>query len=688
VTYRDRRQLDGFRLQVERELARRDRASEGPVAGPVGQSSEDTPEPDTTAFNELVRQLTQLVAGDQFADLPLPDVLGGLRYILGYKTDWIPESSLVGQLDAARELVANAVADKPRLVRADSDGAFTRTLRDHVAGYLSPLVEQLNVGYPFQGLDHNIVLVDLPGIGVANDRYRAITGEYVRSQAQAIVLVVDRAGPTQTTVELLRDSGYWDRLLLSSLEPESDPLSLLMVVTRVDDVAREERRTLQAPKPPLNDVFLDVRNRTKIAMRTQAANCFSSLGTQTGNDPDIDAARRDARDTLLERLEIYPVSAHQFRLKMSDDEDEEDRPFIKDLDASGIPELINRLNALAEANAERRRLQLNAVIKRFTESVIAVLAQIEGRWTMSGQASEGVLQLRSDLDSFLEPRKLEVAARGGQFREFLESTFSVQIAHLVLEARVSAKAEVDQYLSALRLTHWATLRATVVRGGAFVNSMGRRVDLAGDIAQRFQEPMAAVWSRKLLINIRKKTRDYAKALEAIVEEVCVWADQHAQTDVQRETLKRQRTLMKARVEVLSEVGNDAVDDLKDAIKRELMKCIEPAIRKRCENFRDRGDAIGPGVKSRILALFEELTTSAVLSAAGPAEQLLQRRFGLVRDEINASLDDWGDPLQETADAIIEREELRRLRSDAQRRRRVLEETYQLRGSMPEVTNVA
>jgi GTP-binding protein EngB required for normal cell division len=687
VTYRDRRQLDGFRLQLERELARQARQAE--VEPDASSEGEDSDGPDRNALEDLRRQVIQLIAGDQFSNLPLAEVVGGLRYVLGYNTEWVPsDRATADRVDTARGLVASADPDVPRKVTAAVDAEFTRLLREHAAGYLAPLVEKMEVGYPFEGLDHHIKLVDLPGIGVANDRYRAVTGEYVRTQASAVVLVVDRAGPTQTTVELLRDSGYWDRLLLSSSDPENDPVSLLMVVTRVDDVAREERRAMPAPKPSLHDVFVDVRARTQTAMRVQAANCFSTLGNQSGKDDDVGAARRDARDTLLERLEVYPVSAHEYRLMASSADDDEERPFVRDLDASGIPSLIARLNTLAAIYTDQRRMQTNAIVERFTESAVAVLEQIVSRWTAAPQLSADVLQLRNDLDAFIEPRTIEVAARGGAFREYLESTFSDQIARLVLEARVSAQEEVEAYLEDLRHCNWSTLRATVVRGGAFVSGTGRRVDLAGDIAQRFQEPMAAVWSRKLLQNIRKRTRSYGQALEAIVEEVCVWADSRANTDVQKQTLTRQRKLMSTRVSVLSEVGNDAVDELKDAIKRELMKSIEPAIRKKCVDFRDRGDAAGRGVKQRILLLFKELAAESVIAAANPAERLLQTRFGEVRSDINAALDEWGDPLQEVADAIVEREELRRMRSDAQRRRNVLEREQQLRSSMPEVSHVA
>ena len=72
---------------------------------------------------------------------------------------------------------------------------------------------------------------------------------------------------------------------------------------------------------------------------------------------------------------------------------------------------------------------------------------------------------------------------------------------------------------------------------------------------------------------------------------------------------------------------------------------------------------------------------AVACAATPAADLLKARFGEVRSEIVKALADWGDPIQQAADAVVEREETRLRRSDAQRAK-VLGELERLRQSIP------
>ena len=84
----------------------------------------------------------------------------------------------------------------------------------HAAGFLSPLIERIEVGWPSDLLKSGVVLVDLPGFGIAQDSYRDVTKSYVRDKARAVIVTVDRAGPTESTMELLRTSGYWEGWLV------------------------------------------------------------------------------------------------------------------------------------------------------------------------------------------------------------------------------------------------------------------------------------------------------------------------------------------------------------------------------------------------------------------------------------------------------------------------------------------
>lgn len=486
---------------------------------------------------------------------------------------------------------------------------------------------------------------------------------------------------------MIRDSGYWDRLLLSSDDPASDPCALIIAVSKIDDVAREEQRQFDHlpsdQRPRLRELFAKLKDDVKVKIRAQAGDCFSKLSMEPVQDEHVRHAREEAGRALLAELKVFPVSATQYRdYYRRLDGDDEAYPFVGDPVQSGVPALQKHLIALAAAQREDRRAAREDVLTRLVRTLSGSLDQAITQWSENLQAIEEAARLRQELEQFLEPKRLELANREGAFREFLENTISVRIEELVAKAQAAAQQDIQRYLWALSECHWATLRATVTRGGTFVSGISRRVDLASDVAQRFQEPMAAVWSQTLLKQVRRRTQQHGGAIQQIVTEICDWVDDRLETQVQRQVLEAQKELIRDRVGQLGQVGREAVDELKDAVKTEMVQQIAQPIRAACQKFVERGDAYGPGVKRRILELFHTLVDESVAAAGGPTTKLLRGRFVDVQSEIVKALAAWGDPIEQTADAVVEREEMRRRRSDAQRRTKILAELQQLRATAP------
>ena len=79
-----------------------------------------------------------------------------------------------------------------------------------------------------------------PGVGVAGDAYKQTTRKWINERAKAVVLVVDRAGITESSVDLLRTSEFLTRMLFSADERSHDPVVLAVAVARLDDVAEDE----------------------------------------------------------------------------------------------------------------------------------------------------------------------------------------------------------------------------------------------------------------------------------------------------------------------------------------------------------------------------------------------------------------------------------------------------------------
>ena len=134
-----------------------------------------------------------------------------LRVALGQNTRYghDPRGEDRPRIEALRQALARARTKKQYVEKGEvTDRGFLSTLHDHAAGHLAPLIESLEVGWNSPVLSSGLTLVDLPGLGIANDQYRNVTQSWVHDKAKAIALVVDRAGITEDSAELLRASGF------------------------------------------------------------------------------------------------------------------------------------------------------------------------------------------------------------------------------------------------------------------------------------------------------------------------------------------------------------------------------------------------------------------------------------------------------------------------------------------------
>lgn len=83
----------------------------------------------------------------------------------------------------------------------------------------------------------------------------------------------------------------------------------------------------------------------------------------------------------------------------------------------------------------------------------------------------------------------------------------------------------------------------------------------------------------------------------------------------------------------------------------LLKATKPVIEAACRRFVVNGDAVGAGVKLRMIGLFADLAEDSMRMAAGVASDLLRERFAELRGDISNVFKAWGDPLTRTVEAI-------------------------------------
>ena len=278
------------------------------------------------------------------------------------------------------------------------------------------------------------------------------------------------------------------------------------------------------------------------------------------------------------------------------------------------------------------------------------------------------------LDQFLIALRKEFHIRQGCFREYLKTTLPEQIQRMVERASQNSRKEIAVYLRQFEDSGWKFLQAAVRRGGVFSGS--KNIHLPRDIALRFEEPIAEIWGKTILKEIRKRTSQYAKDCVQLVDQVVTWAkEQQGQHDLQ--SLTAQRDEINANADRLVRVGREMVNELREEIRNELIHQIEKPISARCKAFVRRNLDAGTGVKRRILDLFTALAEEATESAVAPAVELLTRRTREVEEEILSVLQQHSDPLQAAADALIATHELTQKRSDAKQRDMILSEVGNL-----------
>ncbi len=307
---------------------------------------------------------------------------------------------------------------------ATGNSDFMIELRDHAAGFLAPLIRHIELGWPSAVLEGGLRLVDLPGVGITSDAYRVVTEKWVREKARAVCLVVNRAGIDSASADLLRTSGFLNRLLHSTDDPDADPVQLIVAVTMLDAVATAEYQNERQIKLHADDrsrrVHLaDIRGRVPAVIAAQLETELKRIIV------DIEGAAREASEAAIERvlakLEVYPVTAHEFIKFMQ--QDEEDRPFIHAPEESGVPAMQTALSCVVQARRVEMLRRLRDASNLLREQVITTLKAIEAQWQDPDTATAESERLRRGLQEFIPTRREEFARERGPFGSFLKRLF-------------------------------------------------------------------------------------------------------------------------------------------------------------------------------------------------------------------------------------------------------------------------
>ncbi len=627
------------------------------------------------------RKLAQLlVTGNQDQHADLPYLADCLYEAAGKPRKWGTNASGpdLDRIAAIRDALEVAKKGKPKICRGTAQSpAFLTELRNHASGFLAPLIKDLTVYWNSDILASGVTFVDLPGVGISGDVHRDVTRKWIREKAQAVVLVVDHRGITEAVAELLRKSEFLNRLVYSADDPTSDPV-LLVTMVKVDDIA--ESNYAADRTRPKREHFREVCGELIPMIREQVRQQLESVWA---SDQGLGDTRRQVLDNILSTLQVHPLSAIQFRKYLANDDD--DRPFITDAGQSNLPHFQQCLRELAQKRKAEHLRRLWKIRDVFLDRVLTILRVVMEQWEQETRASEEAARLREELAVFMEPLRKDLHVRQGQFRAFLKKTVPQRIDDLVLAANGKAQIEIHKYLLRLGHAHWATLRASVKYDGRFRGAWD--IDIPREFALRVEEPIAEAWSKKILSDIRKETKQFAMDCVSLVAKVVAWAkDQGAR--VKPRLVEAQYDAIKADAAKLDSVGREMVNELRDDVKNQLIEAIDPPIRNGCRSFVRKNAHIGYGVKNRILELFAQLAEEVTATVGKPASAILTRLFREVEKEITAAFENHQDPLAAAGDSIVSSQEDYIKRSDAQKRKSVLDEVRRVLASCPVQAAVA
>lgn len=687
VLYHSGRRVNQLLFVLERHLARQ-RSAELPQDLDVSEFSkeereeielaQDEPEVENkySKIDEYQKVARILVRGEQYKDIPLAYLLDGLRYSLSLPPVW--GSTLEDQdrerLDRAREaLESGRQKQRVRFNERDGKKVFRRELKRHASGHLAPLIKILDVGWRSDTLSDGLVLVDLPGVGVANDSYRQVTANWIR-KSKAVILVVDRAGVDKDSADLLRSTGFFNSLLHENLDG-GDISHLLLCGVKLDMTAddwrreekeSEDREDWQPWIVHFNKACDEARDFFRNQLRDQLANILST-GSEAG---------REEREKLLakifEDLEVHPVAPVEYRKFLLEDED--DRAKINSLEQSRLPSFAKALKGLAAERIETIREQFEARLARFLNDLRTSLRLVQAEWSQEVRVAEEIARLRQRMEQVLSQLRRELDTRRGQFREFLTVFMPAEIERVVERSAKSASHEIESYLRSHSRTHWSTLRAAIRRGGTFQGS--KHIDLPNELTLRFEDPIAIIWKTTILKKLTIRSQELGQDHVALVENLRRGIAPHAANRLA--ILDEYICQLKQDMQELTSLGDEFVGDMREQIKTQLFEKVNDTIAKRCRDFVLTKRDVGTGTKTRILDfLTRELFPSVMNGAEAAATEFLNEVFQPVQVKIMETFEKYPDPLEAAANCVVCSEEAEKNRGDASNRREVLDKLGQI-----------
>lgn len=355
----------------------------------------DAPPPSSTTFAQALYRGGQasplphpqlarlLVQGSQFG-LFDPDYLAAcLAACIDGRADWPADAPMADRERLEAVLRCMIVGELPdpfiRRLAGEDLPAFLRAVLNHSAGFLAPVTCEIEIGWDAGVLTSGIVLVDLPGLGIANDAFRAETRDRL-SLARAMLVVVDRSGLPQSAADLLRKTGFLEWMVDSHMAGATGLLQLVVAVVKLDLSADEAKKSAdmnrREPDKTWREHFDKQCSAAMDLVRQQLRRELGVAARTLGVPPEGEAA---AVGAVLAQIEIRPVAPVEYQRAHRCDPEEPARLAAHDTHIAGLARALEQMAQRARVDVAgwvERELRATATLQHLRSDIRAEAAHL------------------------------------------------------------------------------------------------------------------------------------------------------------------------------------------------------------------------------------------------------------------------------------------------------------------------
>ena len=492
-----------------------------------------------------------------------------------------------------------------------------------------PLIEDVLIEGPFEALRHGSELVDLPGLSDTNQARAQKTLDYL-NQAKFIFIAYESWRPPSDVIqEVFRSSRLLQERLLLSAKKDA----LTFIATKSDIFGEDDRKfEILGLNPTLNQkaiLMVEEREKSLLSALNDFAESVSEAAVDDRSADEIESAIKASKYFFTSSTEYTRIIRTDVEQKLTSNS-----KFVTQ-EQTGIPALtahINRITLEVGPKVLYRRIW-NELLSAESSFRIVYNNQFVRFMGLNELNTERIAKLKQQVAQFTLDLNATTAELIVEMQKQLEE--ATQSFFLTTQiSRMGIERALEDFAIYLRSRHWATLRATTVRGGWFHSSSGEIIDLAQEasrpIIKKFLGPWVDLFATALMgilqileLKMDSYTDKYISLIQVAQEDVSDQVEFVAGLD---DLLKAVENLIATDINKLKQQIQSEIESrrgtLIDLIVSSVRKVMAPAIEK--ASF-ERGS----GMKVR-------MTETLVEGAAQLSPETYEKVLGEIVQAVNST----------------------------------------------------